>query len=146
MNPTESSRVDMRDFSVDDYARLPELFALLEPDLPAATVAARIPAMQAQGWRCVGAYADGQLVGMAGYGLRQHLFSGPVMYVENVAVLPAWRAHGIGARLMNWIEAAARERGCNKVTLDAYAVNAAARAFYQRLGYDPRGVHFVREL
>ena len=146
MSSHDSIRIDVRQFAPDDYARLPDMFAWLEPDLPASTVTARIPPMQAQGWRCVGAFAADQLIGMAGYGERHHLFSGPVMYVENVAVLPEWRTHGVGVRLMRWIEALARQRGCNKITLDAYAVNAGARAFYQRLGYDPRGVHFVLEL
>lgn len=141
-----SGEVEILEFAAADYSRLPDMFAWLEPELPANTVAARVPAMLAQGWRCVGAFADDELVAMAGFGVRHHLFSGPVMYVENVAVLPDWRAHGIGVRLMRWIEALARQRGCNKITLDAYAVNAGARAFYQRLGYDPRGVHFVLEL
>jgi GNAT superfamily N-acetyltransferase len=47
---------------------------------------------------------------------------------------------------MRWIEDWATAGGCTMVTLDAYAVNQAARAFYARLAYDPRGVHFVREL
>ncbi|HWS25022.1 MAG TPA: GNAT family N-acetyltransferase [Xanthomonadales bacterium] len=146
MSSHASVSIEVRQFADADYARLPEMFAWLEPDLPAATVLARIPPMQAQGWRCVGAFAGDQLIGMAGFGARHHLFSGPVMYVENVAVLPDWRTHGIGVRLMRWIEALARQSGCNKITLDAYAVNAGARAFYQRLGYDPRGVHFVLDL
>lgn len=142
--PAENPHI--REFAAADYARLPEMFAWLEPDLPATLVAARVPAMLAQGWRCVGAFAGDELIGMAGFGIRHHLFSGPVMYVENVAVLPNWRASGIGLRLMRWIESKAREHACNKITLDAYAVNTAARTFYQRLGYDPRGVHFVLEL
>lgn len=146
MSRKDMSTLEMREFSAPDYARLPDMFAWLEPDLPARTVATRVPALQAQGWRCVGAYADGELIAMAGFGVRHHLFSGPVMYVENVAVLPDWRTFGIGMRLMRWIEARARECACNKITLDAYAVNAGARAFYQRLGYDPRGVHFVLDL
>lgn len=146
MNSEAHDRLEIREFTAADYACLPAMFAWLEPELPAGTVTERVPAMQAQGWRCVGAFAGGELIGMAGYGVRHHLFSGPVMYVENVAVLPNWRAQRIGVRLMQWIEVQARMHDCNKITLDAYAVNAAARNFYQRLGYDPRGVHFVLDL
>ena len=47
---------------------------------------------------------------------------------------------------MIWLENLARELGCEMLTLDAYARNKRARTFYARLGYDPRGVHFVKEL
>jgi ribosomal protein S18 acetylase RimI-like enzyme len=47
---------------------------------------------------------------------------------------------------MQWIENQARESGCLKVTLDVYASNRSAQNFYIRRGYQPRGVHFVREL
>lgn len=128
------------------YARLPRLFLLLEPALSTAIVQERAQQMRAEGWRCIGAQVDGTLVAMAGYSRRIHLFSGPVLYVENVVVVPGWRTHGLGQALMQWIEAHARETGCSKITLDAYAVNHAAQAFYQHLGYDPRGVHFVKDL
>ena len=48
--------------------------------------------------------------------------------------------------MMDWLAAHARSRGCRKITLDAYQRNLAARQFYQTLGYDPRGVHFVLDL
>ncbi len=133
-------------FDEQDYQVLPRLFSLLEPALPVATVLERMQLMRAEGWRCIGAQAEGNMVAMAGYSRRVHLFSGPALYVENVVVLPTWRTHGLGQALMQWIEAHARETGCTKITLDAYAVNLGAQAFYQRLGYDPRGVHFVKDL
>ena len=142
----EQPLIELREFVEDDYALVPALFALLEPELDSKTVNERITLMREQGWRCLAALCDAQIIGMAGYSTRTHLFSGQVMYVENVVVLPAWRAHRIGAQLMNWLETRARAAGCTKITLDAYLSNEPARAFYQRLGYDPRGVHFVREL
>ena len=68
------------------------------------------------------------------------------MYVENVVFLPEARNQGAGEALMLWLENLARELGCEMLTLDAYARNERARAFYERIGYDPRGVHFVKEL
>ena len=136
----------LRLFADPDYAHVPALFARLEPDIPAAIVQERLARMRASGWQCLGAFNGPRIVAMAGWSERCHLFSGPVIFVENVAVDPAWKGRGLGRRLMAWLEAEGRRRGCSKITLDAYASNSAARAFYERLGYDPRGVHFVREL
>ncbi len=137
--------MDIKPFSDAEYETLPELFAFLEPQLPRSEVIERCNEMRASGWFCVGAYGD-SLQAMAGLSLRTHLFSGRVAFVENVVVLPEFRGRGLGQMLMAWIEHYARERGCRMVTLDAYQTNLPARAFYERLGYDPRGVHFVREL
>lgn len=138
--------LDLRPFADADYAALPALFALLEPTIASADVQSRMARMRGEGWQCLGAFDGDDLVAMAGWSLRCHLFSGPVLYVENLAVLPAWRAHGLGRRLMEQLEQLARERGCQKITLDAYASNQAARAFYERIGYDPSGIHFVLDL
>lgn len=142
-----SSDVQLRDLTASEYVRLPPLIRLLEPDLPEALIVERIALLQARGWRCLGAFnAQGSLLGVAGYSVLSHLFSGPVLYVENVVLLPAARGGGLGRQLMAWLKNHAMASGCRKITLDAYQKNAAAQAFYQRLGYDPRGVHFVLDL
>lgn len=137
---------ELRLFADVDYARLPQLFVLLEPEVPVTAVSERAARMRAAGWQCLGVFSGGELVAMAGFVERCHLFSGSVLYVENVAVSPAWRGHGLGQRMMDALADIARERRCSMLTLDAYASNLPARAFYERLGYDPRGVHFVLEL
>jgi ribosomal protein S18 acetylase RimI-like enzyme len=52
-----------------------------------------------------------------------------------LAVRPDHGRQGIGAALVGWLEAAARTAGIGQVYLEARAANAAARAFYRRLGY-----------
>lgn len=136
--------------SADD-ARLPPLVQLLEPELNLALIAQRLADMDQQGSVCIGVFAVGiaaakTLVGIGSYSLRTHCFSGRVMYVENVVFHPDCRGAGLGERLMQEFERIARANKCAMVTLDAYARNLRARSFYQRLGYDPRGVHFVKEL
>lgn len=142
MNPV----IAIRPFEEHDYAALPALFALLEPHVADADVRARVTRMRQEGWQCLGTYADAEMIAMAGWSERCHLFSGPIIYVENVAVHPQWRAHGLGKALMDAIAQLARDRGCSKITLDAYAINHAAQAFYSKLGYLPTGLHFVLDL
>lgn len=130
-----------------DYAEVPALVLLLEPQLDTSTIRRRMARMRQSGWVCVGAWnPSGELVAIAGVSTRTHFFSGTVDFVENVVVRPDWRGRGLGEALMRHLEARARAHGSVKLTLDTYAVNHGARRFYERQGYDPRGVHYVRDL
>ena len=132
--------------AVTEDPRIAEFVRLLEPELNESVISARLAEMVGQGYGCAGVFAADVLLGIAGFSTRTHCFSGRVMYVENVVFLPEARNQGAGEALMIWLENLACELGCEMLTLDAYARNERARAFYARLGYDPRGVHFVKEL
>ncbi|WP_066531465.1 GNAT family N-acetyltransferase [Erythrobacter sp. CCH5-A1] len=49
--------------------------------------------------------------------------------------LPTHTGHGIGAALMDWALAHAREHGHDAVLLSVYAENFGAQRFYQRYGF-----------
>lgn len=49
--------------------------------------------------------------------------------------LPTHTGHGIGAQLMDWALAHAREQGNDAVLLSVYAENFGAQRFYQRHGF-----------
>jgi ribosomal protein S18 acetylase RimI-like enzyme len=49
--------------------------------------------------------------------------------------LPTHTGHGIGAQLMDWALAHAREHGNDAVLLSVYAENFGAQRFYQRHGF-----------
>lgn len=59
------------------------------------------------------------------------------------------RGHGIGARLMRFIEAEARRLGCKDIELTSSRTRSAAHAFYQHIGYQDccaRSARFLRPL
>ncbi len=53
----------------------------------------------------------------------------------SVVVAPEARGLGIGQRLVEALQALALAEGCDRVTLEVRADNAAARALYAKLGY-----------
>lgn len=55
--------------------------------------------------------------------------------IVDVVVLPEARGKGIGTRLLEAIEADARERGVDAVDLMVAAPNEQARGFYERHGF-----------
>lgn len=122
-----------------------KLVQLLEPSLSVPLIQDRISAMRTQGSEFVGVF-EAELLGIAAISWRMHCFSGRVAYVENVVFELHARQRGLGELLMNWLEHYAKNQGCSMITLDAYQRNTRARTFYERLGYDPRGVHFVKSL
>lgn len=55
--------------------------------------------------------------------------------VRRVAVSPACQGRGIGAALMDWVEAEATRAGMSEVRLGVRNALAANRAWYERRGY-----------
>jgi ribosomal-protein-alanine N-acetyltransferase len=61
-------------------------------------------------------------------------------HVTTFAVMPAWRRHGVGARLMLELFQVAKEVGASVATLEVRLSNVGARRLYQRFGFRPVGV------
>ena len=54
-------------------------------------------------------------------------------------LLPEWRGDGVGRKLWSATESFARDAGYRKLAIQVRASNNAARAFYQRLGFQECG-------
>jgi GNAT superfamily N-acetyltransferase len=67
-------------------------------------------------------------------------------HVEVLAVEPAAQHQGIGRLLMDAAESWARGRGYRRITLNVFAQNERARQMYERLGYLPETIHYLKEL
>ena len=61
-------------------------------------------------------------------------------HVTTFAVLPQWRRHGIGGRLMLDLMDVADNLGARIVTLEVRLSNQPARALYHRFGFRPVGI------
>jgi len=67
-------------------------------------------------------------------------------HIEVVAVVPTCAGQGVGRALLEAGEAWARSRGYPHVSLNVFAQNEAARAVYDRLGYQPETIHYRKGL
>lgn len=70
----------------------------------------------------------GNLIGLRRAGSR-------AIRIYSVVVAPEARGSGLGRRLVEALQALAASEGCQRVSLEVRADNAAARALYDRLGY-----------
>jgi diamine N-acetyltransferase len=58
-----------------------------------------------------------------------------VLHVHAMGVTEAKRGRGVGRALLDAVRGAAAARGIERVSLEVYAFNTAARAFYARQGF-----------
>lgn len=56
------------------------------------------------------------------------------LYIDDLCVDEACRGGGVGAKLYHYVLEVARTAGCHSVTLNVWACNPSAFAFYQRMG------------
>jgi GNAT superfamily N-acetyltransferase len=78
---------------------------------------------------------DGHCVGVCVFFASFSTYRGePGAYVQDLFVEPAMRGSGVGARLLQRLAAVTRERGGGYIRLSVDVRNAAAQAFYTRLG------------
>ena len=80
---------------------------------------------------------DSRVVGMANALISiSTAEGGPVLILEDVIVAASHRGGGHGRRLIEHVLAWAATQGMSRVTLLADKDNAAALAFYERLGFE----------
>jgi len=78
---------------------------------------------------------------------RTDYFTGaPHAHVEVLAVEAGAEGQGLGRSLLQAAEVWARGRGYRHITLNVFAANGRARAVYERLGYAPETVHYLKPL
>jgi GNAT superfamily N-acetyltransferase len=66
--------------------------------------------------------------------------------VEDVAVLPAFQARGIGRAMMEHALEECRRAGCYKMTLSSNLAREGAHRFYDALGFERHGYSFLMRL
>ncbi len=88
---------------------------------------------------------DGTVAGMANALITVSTAEGgAVVLLEDVIVKASLRGHGLGRRLVDHVLAWAADAGMARVTLLADKDNAAALAFYGRIGFESSAMRVLR--
>ncbi len=95
----------------------------------------------------LGAFDDGRLVGFATYLFHLSTWSvGPYCYLEDLFTDPAVRGRGAGRALIAGVADAARQAGAGRLYWLTQAMNATARALYDRVAVSSGFVHYQKDL
>ena len=60
------------------------------------------------------------------------------LYIDDICVDAAARRQGVGSALCQHVKDRARELGCHNITLNVWACNPGAEAFYRKSGFLPQ--------
>jgi GNAT superfamily N-acetyltransferase len=81
------------------------------------------------------AYHGAEPVGFAVFCRRYSTYQGsPVLYLEDIFVMPEWRGHGVGREIMAYGAGLAKARGYPMMTWTVLDWNEPAIGFYENLG------------
>lgn len=76
--------------------------------------------------------ASGEVVGCAGFSVRETLSRGKYMYVEDLVASSEHRSLGLGDKLFDWLADHARELDCAQMEVVSGVQRGAAHRFYHR--------------
>ena len=89
--------------------------------------------------------ADGEAVGHVWFA-ESSRNDRRTIFVNDVEIDEAYRGRGLGRAAMGLVEDAARARGIDRVELNVFGGNTAARSLYRSLGYDEVAVGMRKRL
>lgn len=141
-----SNEVVIRELmGTDEIRTILPLIQQLNPEIDEAMFHDRLEAMLEEGgYRCIAAFQDGRMVGVAGFWVGTQFWCGRYIEPDNVVVDKVLRGGGIGRSMMEWIDAEGERLGCLVIKLEAYAERTRTRQFYKRLGFEEPGVVMLK--
>jgi ribosomal protein S18 acetylase RimI-like enzyme len=92
---------------------------------------------------------DSEIVGYLHYEIinipqGEWTYARHVVHVHSLTIKQEQRRKGYGEELMDYVTEVARDAGASHVTLEVWAFNQPARAFYERLGFTPTQILMER--
>jgi GNAT superfamily N-acetyltransferase len=124
----------LRPAGATDAERVRELMLQLGYDVPADQIAQRLAGRGCEREVFV-AENEAGVVAWAGVCIRDDFIGGRYAEIEGFVVDATTRGAGIGARLLDAVEAWARSQHCDTLRVRSNVIRDRAHTFYERHGY-----------
>lgn len=126
---------------------IPSIFPLVQmnnPNITKAMFTKRLADMVPFGYHAAAAFDGEKMVGVSGFWLRSRFWCGRQLDIDNFFVDPTYRGHGLGKKMVAWLEKRALAEKCELMVLDTYADYFLAQRFYHREGFVSTGYHMTK--
>jgi GNAT superfamily N-acetyltransferase len=132
--------------NVEEIRQCFPVIHFLRPHLTEESFVAAVQTQRNEGYQIAAIRLDGQVVAAAGYRLQHFLYSGKILYVDDLITLPEKKKMGLATSLMAWLEQTAREQGCDELHLDSGYQRNDAHRLYLNCGLIMNCHHFAKKL
>src|SRR5438874_4949731 len=102
----------------------------------------RVLLQRKQGYVLAFLESDGEVCAAAGYRFLETLFSGKLLYVDDLVTREHDRSRGFGGELLDWLIKQAREHDCENLELDSGVERFDAHRFYLLKRMNISSYHF----
>ena len=111
-----------------------------------AVIKERLQEMTQQNYECLGIFDEEKLIGTCGLWFQTRHYAGRSLEMDHVIIDDAYRGHGVGKMLVEFVSDYAKKKSCNWVELNSYVHNFPSHKFFYNQGFVAKGYHFVKEL
>jgi len=102
----------------------------LRPHVAADGFVDRVRLQQQSGYRLAFLEDEGHVRAVAGFRFVENMYSGRVLYVDDLVTDQQCRSSGHGKALFDWLVALAKAEGCHTLELDSGVQRFDAHRFY----------------
>ena len=122
------------------------VMAELRPQYSEGEYFEQVLRQQRDGYFLVALRDEGEVRAVAGCRFLENLAWGRFLYVDDLVTRAEGRSRGYGRRMVDWLIALARERGCAQFHLDSGVQRFGAHRFYLANRFDITSYHFAMKL
>ena len=123
-----------------------EVVQALRPHLKKENFVQQVREMMDEGYQMIYIEDDGVAVAFAGFRNMHMLYSGKIIYLDDLSTLPGNRGKGYGGMLLDYLHNLAANSGQRSVHLDSGYHRNDAHRLYLNKGYKLASHHFIREI
>lgn len=103
-------------------------------------------AHKADQYSLVGIFEQNQIVAVMGYRILTDFVHGRHLYIDDLVTKESHRSQGLGAQLLKWAEAKAKELGIKNLRLCTGIENESGKKFYERENWNFRAIVYKKKV